>query len=112
MLLSGAHLYFRCNFFALNISTLVGALQPKLMHIIAFFRYVVSPYKDYPELLGLLLRLLNGDLAWSTRGEVLKVLAFKKNLNFMILGRHNAVLGQNFSLNSLLLAGFRNTRSP
>lgn len=36
--------------------------------------YVVSPYKDYPELLGLLLRLLNGDLAWSTRGEVLKVL--------------------------------------
>lgn len=36
--------------------------------------YVVTPYTDYPELLGLLLRLLNGDLAWSTRGEVLKVL--------------------------------------
>ena len=36
-------------------------------------RYVVTPYTDYPELLGLLLRLLNGDLAWSTRVEVLKV---------------------------------------
>ncbi|KAH9295237.1 hypothetical protein KI387_038825, partial [Taxus chinensis] len=36
--------------------------------------YVVSPYIDYPPLLGLLLRLLNGELAWSTRREVLKVL--------------------------------------
>ncbi|KAH7427560.1 hypothetical protein KP509_10G049200 [Ceratopteris richardii] len=36
--------------------------------------YVVTPYKDYPELLGLLLRLLNGDLAWPMRGGVLKVL--------------------------------------
>jgi FKBP12-rapamycin complex-associated protein len=36
-------------------------------------RYVVTPYTDYPELLGLLLRLLNGDVAWSTRVEVLKV---------------------------------------
>jgi FKBP12-rapamycin complex-associated protein len=35
--------------------------------------YVVTPYRDYPVLLGLLLRLLNGDLAWSTRREVLKV---------------------------------------
>jgi FKBP12-rapamycin complex-associated protein len=34
----------------------------------------VDPYTDYPVLLGLLLRLLNGDLAWSTRREVLKVL--------------------------------------
>jgi FKBP12-rapamycin complex-associated protein len=34
----------------------------------------VHPYTDYPVLLGLLLRLLNGDLAWSTRREVLKVL--------------------------------------
>lgn len=36
--------------------------------------YVVTPYIDYPELLGLLLRMLNGDLPWSTRREVLKVL--------------------------------------
>lgn len=36
--------------------------------------YVVSPYIEYPALLGLLLRLLNGELAWSTRREVLKVL--------------------------------------
>lgn len=36
--------------------------------------YVVSPYTEYPSLLGLLLRLLNGELAWSTRREVLKVL--------------------------------------
>eukprot|EP00850_Spirogloea_muscicola_P011604 SM000072S21238 [mRNA] locus=s72:583526:601430:+ [translate_table: standard] len=36
--------------------------------------YVVAPYSDYPQLLALLLRLLNGELAWSTRREVLKVL--------------------------------------
>ncbi|BBN14806.1 serine/threonine-protein kinase mTOR [Marchantia polymorpha subsp. ruderalis] len=36
--------------------------------------YVVAPYTDHPQLLGLLLRLLNGELAWSTRREVLKVL--------------------------------------
>lgn len=41
-------------------------------------RYVVDPYTDYPVLLGLLLRLLNGDLAWSTRREVLKVQGPKK----------------------------------
>ncbi|XP_038982974.1 serine/threonine-protein kinase TOR isoform X1 [Phoenix dactylifera] len=36
--------------------------------------YVISPYNEYPLLLGLLLKLLNGELAWSTRREVLKVL--------------------------------------
>ncbi|XP_064958656.1 serine/threonine-protein kinase TOR-like isoform X2 [Musa acuminata AAA Group] len=36
--------------------------------------YVISPYNEYPQLLGLLLKLLNGELAWSTRREVLKVL--------------------------------------
>ncbi|KAK4476961.1 hypothetical protein RD792_016131 [Penstemon davidsonii] len=36
--------------------------------------YVIAPYNDYPQLLGLLLKLLNGELAWSTRREVLKVL--------------------------------------
>jgi FKBP12-rapamycin complex-associated protein len=34
----------------------------------------VTPYKEYPLLLGLLLKLLKGDLVWSTRREVLKVL--------------------------------------
>ncbi|KAL1564547.1 non-specific serine/threonine protein kinase [Salvia divinorum] len=36
--------------------------------------YVIIPYNEYPQLLGLLLKLLNGELAWSTRREVLKVL--------------------------------------
>ncbi|KAL5705931.1 non-specific serine/threonine protein kinase [Ranunculus cassubicifolius] len=36
--------------------------------------YVIAPYNEYPQLLGLLLKLLNGELAWSTRREVLKVL--------------------------------------
>ncbi|XP_057977812.1 serine/threonine-protein kinase TOR isoform X2 [Malania oleifera] len=36
--------------------------------------YVIAPYNDYQLLLGLLLKLLNGELAWSTRREVLKVL--------------------------------------
>ncbi|KAJ0981872.1 hypothetical protein J5N97_010127 [Dioscorea zingiberensis] len=36
--------------------------------------YVISPYNEHPQLLGLLLKLLNGELAWSTRREVLKVL--------------------------------------
>ncbi|KAB2095069.1 hypothetical protein ES319_A01G009900v1 [Gossypium barbadense] len=36
--------------------------------------YVIAPYNEYPQLLGLLLKLLNGELVWSTRREVLKVL--------------------------------------
>ncbi|KAI9108059.1 hypothetical protein K1719_020932 [Acacia pycnantha] len=36
--------------------------------------YVITPYNEYPLLLGLLLKLLNGELVWSTRREVLKVL--------------------------------------
>lgn len=36
--------------------------------------FVIAPYNEYPQLLGLLLKLLNGELAWSTRREVLKVL--------------------------------------
>ncbi|PON55167.1 Serine/threonine protein kinase [Parasponia andersonii] len=36
--------------------------------------YVITPYNEYPQLLGLLLKLLNGELAWSTRREALKVL--------------------------------------
>ena len=38
-----------------------------------FYSYVITPYNEYPLLLGLLLKLLNGELAWSTRREVLKV---------------------------------------
>lgn len=41
-------------------------------------RYVITPYIEYPQLLGLLLKLLNGELAWSTRREVLKVSTFVK----------------------------------
>lgn len=37
------------------------------------YSYVIAPYNEYPLLLGLLLKLLNGELAWSTRREVLKV---------------------------------------
>ena len=37
------------------------------------FRYVITPYNEYPQLLVLLLKLLNGELAWSTRREALKV---------------------------------------
>ncbi|OIW11181.1 hypothetical protein TanjilG_22988 [Lupinus angustifolius] len=36
--------------------------------------YVITPYNEYPLLLVLLLKLLNGILVWSTRREVLKVL--------------------------------------
>ncbi|CAL0314575.1 unnamed protein product [Lupinus luteus] len=36
--------------------------------------YVITPYNEYPQLLILLLKLLNGELVWSTRREVLKVL--------------------------------------
>lgn len=36
--------------------------------------YVITPYNEYPSMLGLLLKLLNGESAWSTRREVLKVL--------------------------------------
>ncbi|KAM7482395.1 hypothetical protein LguiB_006978 [Lonicera macranthoides] len=36
--------------------------------------YVITPYNEYKPLLSLLLKLLNGELAWSTRREVLKVL--------------------------------------
>lgn len=45
-----------------------------------FDRYVITPYNEYPPLLGLLLKLLNGELAWSTRREVLKVFRFKLTL--------------------------------
>ncbi|KAJ6948775.1 hypothetical protein NC651_002936 [Populus alba x Populus x berolinensis] len=37
-------------------------------------KYVITPYIEYPQLLGLLLKLLNSELGWTTRREVLKVL--------------------------------------
>uniref|UniRef100_A0A452YXH8 Serine/threonine-protein kinase TOR n=3 Tax=Aegilops tauschii subsp. strangulata TaxID=200361 RepID=A0A452YXH8_AEGTS len=59
--------------------------------------YVIAPYNEYPPLLGLLLKLLNGELEWSTRLEVLKVLgimgaldphAHKRNQH-NLTGQHN-----------------------
>ncbi|MCO5558518.1 hypothetical protein L7F22_012103 [Adiantum nelumboides] len=54
--------------------------------------YVIMPYNDYPELLGLLLRLLNGDLAWSMRGEVLKVLGILGALDPHVHKRNQQLL--------------------
>ncbi|GAB2247138.1 hypothetical protein Droror1_Dr00007020 [Drosera rotundifolia] len=54
--------------------------------------YVISPYSDYPQLLGLLLKLLNGDLAWSTRREVLKVLGIMGALDPYIQKRNQPSL--------------------
>lgn len=45
----------------------------KKLLFFGFDSYVITPYNEYPLLLGLLLKLLNGELAWSTRREVLKV---------------------------------------
>lgn len=45
-----------------------------LGHVVQSTGYVIAPYNEYPQLLGLLLKLLNGELVWSTRREVLKVL--------------------------------------
>ncbi|XP_056160919.1 serine/threonine-protein kinase TOR isoform X2 [Syzygium oleosum] len=61
--------------------------------------YVITPYNEYPPLLGLLLKLLNGELAWSTRREVLKVLGIMgaldphmhKRNQLMLPGSHGEV---------------------
>lgn len=45
--------------------------------------YVIAPYNEYPSLLGLLLKLLNGELEWSTRLEVLKVFIWLMRCCFM-----------------------------
>ncbi|XP_042517087.1 serine/threonine-protein kinase TOR isoform X2 [Macadamia integrifolia] len=45
-----------------------------LGHVVQSTGYVIAPYNEYPQLLGLLLKLLIGELAWSTRREALKVL--------------------------------------
>ncbi|KAL5787993.1 hypothetical protein ACOSP7_004942 [Xanthoceras sorbifolium] len=60
--------------------------------------YVITPYNEYPQLLGLLLKLLNGELVWSTRREVLKVLGIMGALdphahkrNQLLSGSHGEV---------------------
>lgn len=47
-----------------------------------FDRYVITPYNEYPPLLGLLLKLLNGELVWSTRREVLKVVMLQLDFSY------------------------------
>ncbi|KAM2605661.1 hypothetical protein TB2_034429 [Malus domestica] len=54
--------------------------------------YVITPYNEYPLLLGLLLKLLNGELAWSTRREVLKVLGIMGALDPRVHKRHQQSL--------------------
>ncbi|KAJ4809422.1 Serine/threonine-protein kinase [Rhynchospora pubera] len=61
-LLDGAAVYKR----EVAVSTLGQVVQST--------GYVITPYNEYPMLLGLLLKLLHGELAWTTRREVLKVL--------------------------------------
>ncbi|CAI9264989.1 unnamed protein product [Lactuca saligna] len=46
---------------------------PTLGQVVQSTCYVIAPYNEYPQL-GLLLKLLNSELAWSTRSEVLMVL--------------------------------------
>lgn len=41
--------------------------------LVFVYSYVIAPCNEYPQLSSLLLKLLNGELAWSTRREVLKV---------------------------------------
>ena len=36
--------------------------------------YAIKPYREYPKLLGMLLRMLNGDINWEARRQVLRVL--------------------------------------
>ncbi|XP_041013717.1 serine/threonine-protein kinase TOR-like isoform X1 [Juglans microcarpa x Juglans regia] len=54
--------------------------------------YVITPYNDYPQLLVLLLKLLNGELAWSTRREVLKVLGIMGALDPHVYKRNQPSL--------------------
>ncbi|KAI3669407.1 hypothetical protein L6452_40642 [Arctium lappa] len=54
--------------------------------------YVITPYNEYPQLLGLLLKLLNGELAWSTRREVLKVLGIMGALDPHVHKRNQQTL--------------------
>ncbi|KAL6013172.1 hypothetical protein ACLOJK_003664 [Asimina triloba] len=73
---------YLCELMPLIVEALLdGAVAAKrevavatLGQVVQSTGYVIAPYKEYPQLLGLLLKLLNGELVWSTRKEVLKVL--------------------------------------
>ncbi|KAJ6985134.1 hypothetical protein NC653_023190 [Populus alba x Populus x berolinensis] len=54
--------------------------------------YVITPYNEYPQLLGLLLKFLNGELVWSTRREVLKVLGIMGALDPLVHKRNQQSL--------------------
>ncbi|OMO63404.1 hypothetical protein COLO4_32473 [Corchorus olitorius] len=85
MLLCSLHDDYDCSLSGLsNIGILFSSCLPQyysdaqaMLHGLAHrhnTKYVIAPYNEYPQLLGLLLKLLNGELVWSTRREVLKVL--------------------------------------
>ncbi|KAL6013161.1 hypothetical protein ACLOJK_003653 [Asimina triloba] len=73
---------YLCELMPLIVEALLdGAVAAKrevavatLGQVVQSTGYVIAPYKEYPQLLGLLLKLLNGELVWSIRKEVLKVL--------------------------------------
>ncbi|XP_039157640.1 serine/threonine-protein kinase TOR isoform X3 [Eucalyptus grandis] len=54
--------------------------------------YVITPYKEYPPLLGLLLKLLNGEVPWSTRLAVLEVLGIMGALDPQMHKRNQLML--------------------
>eukprot|EP00897_Mesotaenium_endlicherianum_P005918 jgi/Mesen1/5354/ME000267S04502 len=54
--------------------------------------HVVAPYTDFPQLLGILLRLLNGELAWSIRRAALQVLGILGALDPHIHKRNQQAL--------------------
>ncbi|XP_044490228.1 serine/threonine-protein kinase TOR-like isoform X2 [Mangifera indica] len=55
--------------------------------------YVITPYNEYPQLLVLLLKMLNGELVWSTRQEVLKVLGIMGALDPHVHKRNQQLSG-------------------
>ncbi|CAA6660213.1 unnamed protein product [Spirodela intermedia] len=52
----------------------LGEVVQSTGYLYTYLALRYCPYNEFPQLLGLLLKLLNGELAWSTRREVLKVL--------------------------------------
>ena len=66
-----------------------------LGQLVASTGYVVRPYMDYPHLLGVLLRMLSGELPWTTRREVIRCMGIigaldpathKRNLHGLVSG--------------------------
>ncbi|XP_030468800.2 serine/threonine-protein kinase TOR-like isoform X2 [Syzygium oleosum] len=54
--------------------------------------YVIMPYNEYPSLLGSLLKLMHGELAWSTRRKVLKALGIMGALDPLMHKRNQLIL--------------------